>query len=58
MPTVRFERAILASERPQTHDSDRTSIGVGSRRKVQDTNERLYVHSHQPSVTDVNVKQV
>jgi len=58
MPPVGFERAVLASERPQTHESDRTSVGIGSRRKLQDTNEKLNVRSYQPSVTDVNVKQV
>jgi len=29
MPPVRFKPTILASERPQTHASDRAAIGIG-----------------------------
>jgi hypothetical protein len=29
MSPVGFEPAIAASERPQTHDLDRTAIGIG-----------------------------
>jgi hypothetical protein len=42
MPLAGFEPAILACERPQTHDLDREATGVGRQQHISYTSFQMY----------------